>query len=336
MQGAGFPLRHVCVAMLRSDIKELYETALSSKHEAAPHAPLQTYFSDTLKIRVPSADAPMYELIREAHASVTLRGASISNSEQYFAAMKQEVARRLRESPVFWARLWPAGLALGKLLLMQPALVRGKTVLELGCGLGPGALCAAVAGAREVVATDIEPKALEFVKQSAADNGMSQVCCACVLDWNGRVPATLGGPFDVVLAGDVIYQDEHAPALGRLLASSALVKPDGLVIFSDSLERPYGTSHQSELCERLGASGFEQVESRDLDVSADCPARTGVAAGRYVRLLIYTKPGPRSRVARTVPIDPRIGFAHSAQRRRPTLPASAPLRPGALPPLGRK
>jgi predicted nicotinamide N-methyase len=263
---------------------------------------LQTYFSDTLKIRVPSADAPMYELIREAHASVTLGGASISNSEQYLAAMKQEVARRLQESPVFWARLWPAGLALGKLLLMQPALVRGKTVLELGCGLGPGALCAAVAGAREVVATDIEPKALEFVKQSAADNGMSQVCGACVLDWNGRVPATLGGPFDVVLAGDVIYQDEHAPALGRLLASSALVKPDGLVIFSDSLERPYGTSHQSELCERLGASGFEQVEKRDLDVSADCPARTGVAAGRYVRLLIYTKPGPRSRVARTVPI----------------------------------
>ena len=127
--------------------------------------------------------------------------------------------------------------------------------------------------------------------------------------------------------------DEHAPALGRLLASSALVKPDGLVIFSDSLERPYGTSHQSELCERLGASGFEQVESRDLDVSADCPARTGVAAGRYVRLLIYAKPGPRSRVARTVPIDPRIGFAilPNGDGRR-----SAPLRPGALPPLGRK
>ena len=102
-------------SMLRRDIKELYEAALSSKHEAAP---LQTYFSDTLRIRVPSADAPMYELIREAHASVTQRGASISNSEQYFAAMKQEVARRLRESPVFWARLWPAGLALGKLLLM--------------------------------------------------------------------------------------------------------------------------------------------------------------------------------------------------------------------------
>ena len=79
---------------------------------------------------------------------------------------------------------------MGKLLLMQPDLVCGKKVLELGCGLGPGALSAAAAGARYVVATDIEPKAVAFVEQSAADNGMSQaVCRARVFDWNDRVCA---------------------------------------------------------------------------------------------------------------------------------------------------
>lgn len=47
----------------------------------------------------------------------------------------------------YWCRAWPSAVALAELILEQPALVKGKQVLELGCGLGIAGLSAALAGA---------------------------------------------------------------------------------------------------------------------------------------------------------------------------------------------
>ena len=109
---------------------------------------------------------------------------------------------------------------------------------------------------------------------------------AVAWDWNTPPPDALGGrPFDVALCGDVIYQDEHAPRLGTLLGT--LVRPGGVVVFSDSLERPYKEGHQSVLVEKLLRSGFTQVACHD--VSVDAPTG-GVAAGKRVRVLVYQRP----------------------------------------------
>ena len=92
-------------------------------------------------------------------------------------------------------------------------------IAQLGAGLGIGAVCAALAGASRVVVTDIERKGLDFALQSARDNGITTASAfrAMTWDWNAPPPDDLNGPFDVVLAGDVIYQDEHAPRLGQIL-----------------------------------------------------------------------------------------------------------------------
>lgn len=77
---------------------------------------------------------------------------------------------------------------------------------------------------------------------------------------------------------------------------SGLVRPGGVVIFSDSLERPYKVGHQSELCARLEASGFQRQFSSDLEVNSFGPdGAAGVAAGRLVRVIVFMASSSKSR-----------------------------------------
>jgi release factor glutamine methyltransferase len=61
----------------------------------------------------------------------------------------------------------PASLALARYLFS----VRDKSVLDLGCGTGLFAVAAAKLGAREVVATDLDPAAVLCARRNAERNG---------------------------------------------------------------------------------------------------------------------------------------------------------------------
>ncbi|MFL5782426.1 MAG: class I SAM-dependent methyltransferase [Thermoleophilaceae bacterium] len=110
----------------------------------------------------------------------------------------------------YWSVLWRSGVALAREVV--GAELAGRRVVELGCGLGLPSLAAARAGAR-VLATDLEPEALELVELGAAENGV-EVDTACV-DWRSPGALVARGPFDLVLAADVLYE---RPAAGALLA----------------------------------------------------------------------------------------------------------------------
>jgi predicted nicotinamide N-methyase len=118
-----------------------------------------------------------------------------------------------------WARPWPAGVVLAELVPSLP--LRGRRVIELGCGLGTAGLAAARAGAH-VTLTDEEPEALSLASANALRNGLSVQ--TRILVW-GQVPADLCGRFDVVLGADVLYNpDAEAPLLATI---SALLAPGG-------------------------------------------------------------------------------------------------------------
>ena len=113
----------------------------------------------------------------------------------------------------YWSVLWRSGVALGRALEGQP--LAGRRVVELGCGLAVPSLVAARAGAG-VLATDAEPDALELVARNAELNGVEVE--TAVADWTSTAATeelTARGPFDVVLAADVLYE---RPTVARMLS----------------------------------------------------------------------------------------------------------------------
>lgn len=277
--------------MLAKDRSTFYREALQSPPLTPEHAPLLTFGGPpTFFLRVPPDEGALHDLVKQAHAKVAKPAASAA----YEAEMRAEVARHLSSQPVYWSKVWPAGLAMSRYLLAHTSLCERKRVLELGAGLGIGAVCAAIAGASDVLCTDIEPKGLDYALASARDNNVANRLRVMAWDWNEDIPERVGGPFDVTLCGDIIYQDEHAPRLAQLLVE--LVKPGGAVVFSDSIERPYKDGHQSELAGRLAGNGFVQQGSHDMLIEAG--ARGGVAAGNKVRVLIFERRALAQRVRR--------------------------------------
>ena len=97
--------------------------------------------------------------------------------------------------------------------LDRPAL-RDRRVVELGCGLGVPSIAAARAGAI-VVATDSSAEALELVARNAQANDL-RIETARV-DWAEPDELVSRGPFDLVLAADVLYERASVAALLSLL-----------------------------------------------------------------------------------------------------------------------
>jgi predicted nicotinamide N-methyase len=106
----------------------------------------------------------------------------------------------------YWAELWPSGLALACAL---PADLAGRSVVELGCGLGVPSLVAASRGA-SVTAVDWAVDAIELLRENAARNGI--VLDARRADWR-----VFEGEYDVALAADVLYEERNVEPLLELL-----------------------------------------------------------------------------------------------------------------------
>jgi predicted nicotinamide N-methyase len=112
----------------------------------------------------------------------------------------------------YWSVLWRSGLALAGEL--PDSGLAGVRVVELGCGLALPSLAAARAGAA-VLATDESSEALELVKRNARENGI--VLWARRVSWEAAEEVVACGPFDLVLAADVLYERASAALLLSLL-----------------------------------------------------------------------------------------------------------------------
>lgn len=99
----------------------------------------------------------------------------------------------------YWAFAWGSGQALARHLLDEPELVRGRRVVDLGAGSGIVAIAAAIAGASEVFAVDRDEEALLACRANAALNGVAV-----------KTSASLPGRFDLLLASDILYEEESA------------------------------------------------------------------------------------------------------------------------------
>ncbi len=132
--------------------------------------------------------------------------------------------------PPFWAAAWPGGQALARHVLDTPSLVAGRSVLDLGSGSGLVAVAAALAGAAEVVASEVDRYGRTAVVVNAALNGVPPV--RVVGDLLGAEPPGA----DVVLAGDVCYDREMTE---RVLPFLAAARARGAEVLIGDPGRPY-------------------------------------------------------------------------------------------------
>ena len=122
--------------------------------------------------------------------------------------------RTALDAPPFWAFPWAGGQGLARYLLDHQETVAGRDVLDVASGSGLVAIAAAKAGARSVLAGDIDDNALAAIAMNAAANAVP-----AVLPRRLDLAASDCGA-DVVLAADVFYQrDLAAMALRFLLAA---------------------------------------------------------------------------------------------------------------------
>ncbi len=126
-------------------------------------------------------------------------------------------------SPPYWAFCWASGQALARFILDNRALVLDKKVLDFGAGSGVAGIAAAKAGARTVVACDIDPEARKAIQANA--------------DLNQAAVATVGEvvfpdqdfDFGVVIAGDVCYDQKNISWLSTLASQRLILLADSRV-----------------------------------------------------------------------------------------------------------
>lgn len=152
--------------------------------------------------------------------------------------LTEEALEEIGLPPPFWAFAWAGGQALARYVLDHPEIVRGKTVIDFATGSGIVAVAAMKAGARSVLAADIDVFCEAAVAMNATANGVEVAFTDANL-LNAPPP-----PADVLLAGDICYEGPMATAVmawlaqGRAAGATVLVGDPGRTYFpKDGLEK---------------------------------------------------------------------------------------------------
>lgn len=115
---------------------------------------------------------------------------------------------RILNDPAYWAFCWASGQVLAAYLRDHPERCKDKTVLDLGAGSGVVAIAAAKAGAKRVIACDLDPNALDACR---INGELNDVKLELLPDLND-----LNVPVDLVIAADVLYDRENLEWLDLL------------------------------------------------------------------------------------------------------------------------
>jgi predicted nicotinamide N-methyase len=114
----------------------------------------------------------------------------------------------------YWADVWPSSLILATRLANDAG--GGRSLLELGCGLGIVSTTAMRSGFN-VTATDYYEDALRFTRANAWRN-LRREPAVRMVDWRA-LPADLGA-FDMIVAADVLYEMTYADLVADALAAA--------------------------------------------------------------------------------------------------------------------
>lgn len=166
----------------------------------------------------------------------------------------EEALDRIGLPPPFWAFAWAGGQALARLILDQPDLVAGKTVLDFASGCGIAGIAAARSGAARVEASEIDPFAVAAITANAALNDV-----AVHAEQTNLVGADRG--WDVVMAGDVFYE---APGAARIADWLADLHARGALVLIGDPGRAFLPRDRLDLLARYNAPPLRDLEDREV------------------------------------------------------------------------
>ena len=147
----------------------------------------------------------------------------------------------------YWADVWPSSVILATHMAKDDG--RGRSLLELGCGLGIVSTAAMRAGF-DVLATDYYEDALRFTRANAW-RCLQREPATRMVDWR-ELPSDLG-TFDTIVAADVLYEMTYAEFVADALA--AALAPKGTAIIADP-----GRIAVDRFLEACAAHGISRVE----------------------------------------------------------------------------
>ena len=131
----------------------------------------------------------------------------------------------------FWAFAWPGGQALARYLLDQPEIAAGKRVVDIGAGSGIAAIAAMKAGARHVLAADIDPMSELAIRANARANNVA-------VDTTTR--DILGDILDadLVVIADLVYEPALATRVTAFLEAARAAGTEVLVADRTTARKP--------------------------------------------------------------------------------------------------
>ncbi len=219
------------------------------------------------------ARARRIELVDEA---VDLGGglrACIARPREPGRLLDEAVSDGAEDAP-YWAELWPSARALAEHLAATD--LHGVRAVELGCGLALPSVAAALRGA-DVLVVDSDADAVRIARANGRRAGRRLQ--GLVLDLRDGADALVeAGPFELVLAADVLYVEGLATALASLIPR--LTAPGGRALIA----YPW-PGQADQLAAALERAGMV-VSLRELSVP-------GRPAARAVGLLEASRGMPR-------------------------------------------
>lgn len=168
-----------------------------------------------------------------------------------------------------FGQLWPASQVLAE--AMKYIDLKGRRVLELGCGLGLPSLVLQYRGA-DITASDHHPLSEEFLNYNTALNNLP-IIPYIDLPWSDLNPEQ--ERFDLIIGSDLLYEPNHAELLAAVIGE--LANPTAKVLISCP-----GRGYRNRFSRFMQDLGFDLDEQRVPFSMGEKPPYKG-------RLLVYQR-----------------------------------------------